>query len=76
MILFAFCKPRLSVRSLPLALFAFACWLDYNKNITEYADRQIAKSTDVVNEHALKVFEAVQRAIGEVNEIVRDMDDE
>jgi two-component system NtrC family sensor kinase len=64
----------LAAIALPLALFAFACWLDY-KNVYEYADRQIAKSTDVVNEHGLKVFEAVQRAIAEINEIIRDMSD-
>jgi two-component system NtrC family sensor kinase len=64
----------LAAIALPLALFVFACWLDY-KNVYEYAYRQIAKSTDVVNEHGLKVFEAVQRATAEINEIIRDMSD-
>ena len=64
----------LAAVALPLAIFAFACWFDY-KNVHEYADRQISKSSDVVNEHGLKVFEAVQRAIAEINEIVRDIPD-
>jgi two-component system NtrC family sensor kinase len=58
--------------ALPLALFAYACWFDY-RNVHENADKQIARTTDVINEHALKVFEAVQRAIAEINEIVHDM---
>jgi two-component system NtrC family sensor kinase len=60
--------------ALPLALFAYACWFDY-RTVHDNADKQIARTTDVVNEHALKVFEAVQRAIAEINEIVHDMPD-
>jgi two-component system NtrC family sensor kinase len=58
--------------AIPLALFAYTCWFDY-RNVHDNADKQIARTTDVVNEHALKVFEAVQRAIAEINEIVHDM---
>ena len=58
--------------ALPLALFAYACWFDY-RTVHDNADKQIARTTDVINEHALKVFEAVQRAIAEINEIVHDM---
>jgi two-component system NtrC family sensor kinase len=58
--------------ALPLALFAYACWFDY-RTVHDNADKQIARTTDVLNEHALKVFEAVQRAIAEINEIVHDM---
>ena len=58
--------------ALPLALFAYACWFDY-RSVHDNADKQIARTTDVINEHALKVFEAVQRAIAEINEIVHDM---
>jgi two-component system NtrC family sensor kinase len=60
--------------ALPVALFAYACWFDY-RTVHDNADKQIARTTDVVNEHALKVFEAVQRAIAEINEIVHDMTD-
>jgi two-component system NtrC family sensor kinase len=58
--------------ALPLALFVYACWFDY-RSVHDNADKQIARTTDVINEHALKVFEAVQRAIAEINEIVHDM---
>src|SRR4051812_40791683 len=60
--------------ALPVALFVYACWFDY-RNVHDNADKQIARTTDVVNEHALKVFEAVQRSIAEINEIVHDMTD-
>jgi len=60
--------------ALPALLFAYACWQGYNttKNV---AERQIAQSRDVLTEHALKVFEAVDRSIAETNEIIRDMSD-
>ncbi len=60
--------------AVPAALFGYACWFDY-RTVHVNADKQIARTTDVVNEHALKVFEAVQRAIAEINEIVHDMTD-
>jgi two-component system NtrC family sensor kinase len=60
--------------ALPVALFAYACWFDY-RNVHDNADKQIERTADVINEHALKVFEAVQRAIAEINEIVHDMTD-
>jgi two-component system NtrC family sensor kinase len=60
--------------TLPAMLFAYASWQGYNttKNV---AERQIAQSRDVLTEHALKVFEAVDRSIAETNEIIRDMSD-
>ena len=59
---------------LPALLFVYASWQGYNttKNV---ADRQIAQSRDILTEHALKVFEAVERSIAETNEIIRDMSD-
>jgi two-component system NtrC family sensor kinase len=61
--------------ALPIALFVYAAWLGYASTQT-IADGQIARTTDVINEHALKVFEAVERTIAEVNEIVREMPDD
>src|SRR3954467_5308746 len=60
--------------TLPVMLFAYASWQGYNttKNV---ADRQIAQARDVLTEHALKVFEGVERSIAETNEIIRDMSD-
>src|SRR3954470_12898642 len=61
--------------ALPAALFVYASWLGYHNNQL-VSDRQIDRTRDVVTEHALKVFETVERSIAEVNEVVRDMSDE
>ncbi len=61
--------------ALPAALFVYASWLGYENN-QRIADRQIDRTRDVVTEHALKVFETVERSIAEINEVVRDMPDE
>jgi two-component system NtrC family sensor kinase len=61
--------------ALPAALFVYASWLGYQNN-QGVADRQIDRTRDVLTEHALKVFETVERSIAEVNEVVRDMSDE
>jgi two-component system NtrC family sensor kinase len=61
--------------ALPAALFVYASWLGYQNNQV-IADRQIDRTRDVVTEHALKVFETVERSIAEINEVVRDMPDD
>ncbi len=61
--------------ALPAALFVYASWLGYQNNQV-IADRQIDRTRDVVTEHALKVFESVERSIAEINEVVREMPDE
>jgi two-component system NtrC family sensor kinase len=61
--------------ALPAALFVYASWLGYHNNQV-IAGRQIDRTRDVVTEHALKVFETVERSIAEINEVVRDMPDE
>jgi two-component system NtrC family sensor kinase len=61
--------------ALPAALFIYASWLGYQNNQV-IAERQIDRTRDVVTEHALKVFESVERSIAEINEVVRDMPDE
>src|SRR6201746_2914948 len=58
--------------ALPAALFVYASRLGYQNNQV-IADRQIDRTRDVVTEHALKVFESVERSIAEINEVVRDM---
>jgi two-component system NtrC family sensor kinase len=60
---------------IPLSIFSFATWQSYSDAI-RVADDQIARSLNVINEHALKVFEVVERTIAEVNEIIRDMSDD
>src|SRR6516164_463375 len=60
---------------LPLVLFAFAAWLNYRHEYA-VADDRIERSLDILHEHTLKVFQTVERAMAEVNEIVRGMLDD
>src|SRR5215469_1269745 len=60
---------------LPVVLFAFAGWLNYRHEYA-VADDRIERSLDILHEHTLKVFQTVERAMAEVNEIVRGMSDD
>jgi two-component system NtrC family sensor kinase len=60
---------------LPLVLFGFAGWLNY-RHEQGVADDRIERSLDILHEHTLKVFQTVEGAIAEVNEIVRGMTDD
>ena len=60
--------------ALPLALFAFASAVSWF-SINESADREIERSLDVVHEHALKVFETIDRSLAEIAEIIRGIPD-
>jgi two-component system, NtrC family, sensor kinase len=58
----------------PAVLFAFASWLSYEHEYA-VADDRIDRSLDILHEHTLKVFQTVERAIAEVDEVVRGMPD-
>lgn len=60
--------------ALPLALFALASTVSWF-SINETADREIERSLDVVHEHALKVFETIDRSLSEITEIIRGIPD-
>src|ERR1700755_2936396 len=60
--------------ALPLALFVFASAVSW-VSIRETADRQIERTLDVAHEHALKVFETIDRSLSEINEVVRGIPD-
>jgi two-component system NtrC family sensor kinase len=60
--------------ALPLALFVFASAVSW-VSISETADREIERTLDVAHEHALKVFETIDRSLSEMAEIVRDVPD-
>jgi two-component system NtrC family sensor kinase len=60
--------------ALPLALFVFASAVSYT-SIHDTADREIERALDVAQEHALKVFETIDRSLSEINEIVRGIPD-
>lgn len=54
----------------PVVLFGYAAWSSY-LTANNVAERQIERTRDVVSEHALKVFETVDRSIALVDEVVR-----
>ena len=58
----------------PVALFIFAASTSW-VSTREIADREIERTLDVAHEHALKVFETIERSLSEINEIVRGKSD-
>jgi two-component system, NtrC family, sensor kinase len=60
--------------ALPLALFVFASVVSWI-SIRQTADREIERALDVAHEHALKVFETIDRSLSEMAEIIRDAPD-
>src|SRR6266851_2780738 len=60
--------------ALPIALFAFAAAVSWIST-RETADRQIERTLDVAHDHALKVFETIDRSLSEINEIIRGIPD-
>jgi signal transduction histidine kinase len=61
--------------ALPLALFAIASAISYTST-KDVADREIERTLDVAHEHALKVFETIDRSLAELNEVVRGLPDD
>ena len=61
--------------ALPIALFAIASAISH-RSINDDADREIERTLDVAHEHALKVFETIDRSLSEIGEVVRGMSDE
>jgi two-component system, NtrC family, sensor kinase len=60
--------------ALPIALFAFASAVSW-VSTRDSADREIERTLDVAHEHALKVFETIDRSLSEINEIIRGIPD-
>ena len=60
--------------ALPLALFILASTVSWF-SVNESADREIERSLDVVHEHALKVFETIDRSLSEIAEVIRGIPD-
>jgi two-component system NtrC family sensor kinase len=61
--------------ALPIALFGIASTISYTST-KDIADREIERTLDVAHEHALKVFETIDRSLAEINEVVRGLPDE
>lgn len=60
---------------IPLTIFIFGARQSYLETQQSTED-QINRSLDILNEHALKVFEVVERTMAEVNEIIRGLPDD
>ncbi|MGJ5076747.1 ATP-binding protein [Bradyrhizobium oligotrophicum] len=60
--------------ALPVALFVIAAYVSHGTTYEE-ADREISRSLEIVHEHALKVFETIERSLSEIDEVVRDLSD-
>jgi two-component system NtrC family sensor kinase len=60
---------------LPVVLFIFLAATNY-RHVHEVADERIERTVNILQEHALKVFETIERSIAETNEVVRGMSDE
>lgn len=58
--------------ALPVALFVIAAAISYTST-NAIADREIERTVDVAHEHALKVFETIDRSLAELNEVVRGL---
>ncbi len=56
--------------ALPLALFVYASWVSYHTAM-RLADERVARSLDIVAEHALKVLQAVDVTFGAIEQITR-----
>lgn len=61
--------------ALPIALFVIASAISYTST-NDIADREIERTLDVAHEHALKVFETIDRSLAELNEVVRGFPDD
>ena len=61
--------------ALPLALFIFASSVSW-VSINATADREIERTLDVAHEHALKVFETIDRSLSEIAEVIRGIPDD
>jgi two-component system NtrC family sensor kinase len=60
---------------LPVILFAFLAVTNY-RHTRAVADERIERTANILQEHALKVFETIERSIAETNEVVRGMSDD
>jgi len=60
---------------LPVVLFLILAIVNY-RHTHAVADERIERTASILQEHALKVFETLERAIAEANEVVRGMSDD
>lgn len=58
----------------PLLLLFYAAWAQH-RSIVQQAGERTERALDVIEEHALKAVQTVERTIAEVNEVLRDRSD-
>lgn len=59
---------------MPGVLFAYSTW-ETCRDLDLQAGERIERSLDILQEHTLKAFQTVERAISETNEVVRGLSD-
>lgn len=59
----------------PALLFSYTTWENY-REIDAQANERIERSLDVLQEHALKALQTVERSISEINEVLRGLSDD
>jgi two-component system NtrC family sensor kinase len=59
----------------PVVLFAWAAW-ETRRAIDLQADERIERALDILQEHALKALQTVERSISEINEVLRGLSDD
>ena len=60
---------------LPVSLFLYAGWVNY-RALDVAASERAERNLDVLQEHALKVFQTIDRTIAETNEVLRGLSDD
>jgi two-component system NtrC family sensor kinase len=59
----------------PTLLFVYATWTNY-RAITQHSTERIESALDVLQEHALKALQTIERTIAETNEVLRGYSDD
>lgn len=59
----------------PALLFAYAT-LENHRSIQKRSNERLESALDVVQEHALKALQTIERTIGETNEVLRSLSDD
>jgi two-component system, NtrC family, sensor kinase len=58
----------------PALLFAYATWANY-RAIERQTSERIERALDVIQEHALRTLQTIERTIAETNEVLRGLSD-
>src|SRR5215217_1809805 len=60
---------------LPVGLFLYVAWANY-RTLDAAATERVERTLDVLQEHALRVFQTIDRTIAETDEVVRGLSDD